>query len=161
MNSKYWINKLNLAPHPEGGYYKETYRSNEQFLPGGFSGLRNVSTTIYFLLEEDNKSHFHRIKSDEHWFFHEGSTIEILLLNNQHLSSILLGKDPDQGEVLQAVVPAGYWFAARMKDGKGYGLVSCTVAPGFDFNDFELASRKELIKQFPKQEKVISEMSLH
>jgi len=160
MNATYWITKLNLLPHPEGGYYKETYRCKEEVNSNKFEGSRNISTAIYFLLDGINRSHFHRIKSDELWFFHEGSTLEVLLLKETGLETILLGKNPDKGESLQAIVPAGCWFGARLKEGKDYTLVSCTVAPGFDFRDFELANKNELKKAFPAHTDIIEEMSL-
>ena len=147
-----WITSLNLLPHPEGGYYKETYRSPEQALFAGFKGPRSISTAIYFLLEGKNKSHFHRIQSDELWFFHEGVTLEILLLHKDRVETILLGKE----EQLQAIIPAGLWFGARVKDQTGYALVSCTVAPGFDFNDFELGKKTELLDLFPQHKEIIS-----
>jgi len=160
MNAEFWIEKLKLLPHPEGGYYRETYRCNQFVSAEGFEGSRNISTAIYFLLDGENKSHFHRIKSDELWFFHEGAALDILLLNDAGLETISLGKNPEQGESLQAIVPAGCWFGARLKDWKGYALVSCTVAPGFDFRDFELANKEGLMKNFPQHAKVIDEMSL-
>jgi uncharacterized protein len=160
MNAAYWIKKLNLLPHPEGGYYRETYRSSATIPAGRFDKNRNVSTAIYFLLEEKNKSHFHRIRSDELWFFHEGATLEILLLDEKGLSAILLGKNPEAGESLQAMIPAHTWFAARLKDQKDFALVSCTVAPGFEFADFELGKKELLKKQFPACEKLFEEMCL-
>ena len=159
MNAAYWIAKLNLLPHPEGGYYKETYRCKEVLNAERFEGPRNISTAIYFLLEGTNKSHFHKIKSDELWFFHEGSALEILLLKETGLETILLGKNPDKGESLQAIVPAGCWFGARLKEEKDYALVSCTVAPGFDFRDFELANKEQLRKVFPANAAIIEQMS--
>ena len=160
MTADYWIQKLNLQLHPEGGYYKETYRCNQLIQAEGFDGNRSVSTAIYFLLDGATKSHFHRIKSDELWFFHEGAALEVLLLNGTYLQIITLGKNPDLGETLQAIVPAGCWFGARLKDEKSYALVSCTVAPGFDFSDFELAKKEELKKSFPAHIQIIDEMCL-
>ncbi len=159
MNASYWIEQLNLLPHPEGGYYKETYRCATEISFPGFPEKRNVSTAIYFLLEEKNKSHLHRIKSDELWFFHEGATLEIICLSEEGLSTILLGKNSAAGEQLQAMIPAGVWFGARVKNETGYALVSCTVAPGFDFNDFELADKKTLLSQFPDHAHVVLEMT--
>jgi predicted cupin superfamily sugar epimerase len=151
MNAKDRITQLNLLPHPEGGYYKETYRSKEDAAFAGFNGKRNISTAIYFLLEGKDKSHFHRIQSDELWFFHEGSVVEIIILREDKVEMITLGKS-DQ---LQAIIPAGVWFGARVKDQQNYALVSCTVAPGFDFRDFELGKKKALINLFPQHSSVI------
>jgi len=158
MKAQYWIDQLNLQPHPEGGYYKETYRSSDESPFQGFEGSRNISTAIYFLLEQKDKSHFHRIQSDELWFFHEGETLEIFILHEDKVEVISLGKKMNQGESLQAVIPAGLWFGARVKDQQGYALVSCTVAPGFDFRDFELGKKNELVNIFPQHKKIIEEL---
>jgi len=159
MNAQKLIEKLQLLPHPEGGWYRETYRSAETMT--NKNGLnRNVCTTIYFLLEGNDKSHFHRIQSDETWFFHNGEPLEVLMITSGQLQSITLGNDIINREVPQFVVPAQTWFAAKIKSGTGYSLVSCTVAPGFDFSDFELAKRANLIKEFPELEEVIREFSI-
>jgi len=160
MNAKHLIEKLQLLPHPEGGWYRETYRSAET-ITNKNGANRNVCTAIYFLLEENNKSHFHRIQSDETWFFHVGEPLEILMITDGQLQLITLGNDILNGEILQFVVPAQTWFAARIKTGSGYSLASCTVAPGFDFSDFELAERENLIKEFSELEEVIREFTLN
>jgi predicted cupin superfamily sugar epimerase len=152
------IHQLQLQPHPEGGYYRETYRS--ALLTTAASGAqRNVSTAIYYLLENDDRSHFHRIQSDELWFFHQGQPLEVLLLENGQLTILTLGHDVGQGELPQAVVPAHTWFGARVKAGAGFSLVSCTVAPGFDFADFELADRTRLTNEFPEQAAIIEQFT--
>ena len=158
MNAKEWIEKLHLLPHPEGGYYKETYRSKEDALFADFDGKRNLSTAIYFLLEGKDKSHFHRIQSDELWFFHEGSALEIFILRENKIEITTLGKNSHLTEELQAIIPAGVWFGARVKDQQGYALVSCTVAPGFDFRDFELGKKKELMELFPQHALIVREL---
>jgi uncharacterized protein len=160
MNAAFWIEKLNLLPHPEGGYYKETYRSSSTIPAGRFDKNRNVCTAIYFLLQEKDKSHFHRIKSDELWFFHEGAVLEILVLDEKGLSIILLGKNPEAGESLQAMIPAHTWFAARLRQQEGFALVSCTVAPGFEFSEFELGKKEVMEKKFPSHAQIIEEMCL-
>lgn len=148
MMSEQIIKNLKLLPHPEGGYYKEMYRAEQKInLDNGKS--RNVSTAIFYLLENEDKSRFHRIASDELWFFHQGNPLEILSIQNGNLIKTVLGNNFEDGEVLQAVIPAHTWFASRVKNSKGYALVSCTVAPGFDFADFELADRDKLINEFP------------
>lgn len=156
----YYKQKLALLPHPEGGFYKETYRADLQIDVDGFNGSRNVSTAIYFLLENDNKSHFHKIKSDELWFHHDGDTLEIYVLHESGLEIIYLGKDLENGEVLQAVIPANTWFASKVKDNQGFVLVSCTVAPGFSFEDFEMATKNELLIQYPQNQEIISTLCL-
>ena len=159
MDTKHLIATLELQPHPEGGYYKETYRCN-QSLTTEYGTQRNISTAIYFLLENENKSHFHRIKSDELWFFHQGESLEILLIEKQELKIILLGNNIALGETPQAMVPANTWFASRVKNSIGHSLVSCTVAPGFDFRDFEMAKKKTLLTEFPLLKKEIEVMTL-
>lgn len=154
MTSKELVQKLNLLPHPEGGFYRETYRS-EQVLTLDNGVKRNANTSIYYLLEDNDKSAFHKIKSDELWFFHLGNTLEIVFIENDQLKTILLGSAIENGEVLQAKIPANTWFGSRVKDGKGFSLVSCTVAPGFDFADFELADRDDLLTQYPHLKSMI------
>lgn len=157
---KFYINKLELQKHPEGGYYKEVYRSNEiilkENLPGRYGGDRNYLTSIYFLLVEENVSLFHKIKSDEIWHFYDGSTIKIYILKNDGVLSVkLLGRNLESGESLQVIIKKNTWFCAEVVNKKSFGLVGCTVAPGFDFNDFKLAERDELIKNFPNHKELI------
>lgn len=148
------IEKLKLEAHPEGGFYKETYRA-DLLIKTDQLQTRNVSTAIYFLLKEDEKSLFHRIKSDELWFFHQGEPLEIVFIENNELRTLILGNDIANGEVTQAMIPANIWFGSRVKNAIGYSLVSCTVAPGFDFLDFELANRETLTTEFPHLKEVI------
>jgi predicted cupin superfamily sugar epimerase len=154
------IQQFNLLPHPEGGYYKETYRSKEAVaqnaLPKGFSGDRSFSTAIYFLLEKGNFSAFHKIKSDECWHFYAGQTLNVYVINsNDELEIIKLGNDIASGETFQYVVPANCWFASEPAVNTEFSFVGCTVAPGFDFADFELAKADELIKLYPQHEETI------
>ncbi|GAB2864168.1 cupin domain-containing protein [Hymenobacter ruber] len=152
------IQQLHLQPHPEGGYYRETYRARLHTTAAS-GAQRSASTAIYYLLENENKSHFHRIQSDELWFFHQGQPLEVLLLENNQLTVLTLGHDVGRGEMPQAVVPAHTWFGARVQGGVGFSLVSCTVAPGFDFADFELADRAQLTHEFPAQAAVIEQFT--
>jgi predicted cupin superfamily sugar epimerase len=139
MTSKDYIQQLQLIPHPEGGYYKETYRSPLDISLEGFSDERSISTSIYFLLEKGQQSALHRIKSDEIWFHQDGDSIEIIELDENNIEAITcLGKNILRGEVLQHVVKAGRWFGARLKPESSFCLVACQVSPGFDFRDFEL-----------------------
>ena len=158
MTSKELIQTLSLQPHPEGGYFRETYRSAET-LTTAQGKVRNVSTAIFYLLENKNKSVFHKIKSDELWFFHQGQPLELVSIENGKLNKLILGNDVSRGEVPQVRIPANTWFAAKIKGDIGHSLVSCTVAPGFDFSDFELAQRHDLIKQHPDLEDVINEFT--
>lgn len=155
------IHQYNLLPHPEGGYFKETYRSEESIpasgLPLRFSGGRTFSTAIYFLLLKDLFSAFHRIKSDECWHFYEGGSLHVHVLHlNGSYELIRLGKDREAGEVYQAIVPAGAWFASETSG--EYSFVGCTVAPGFDFADFELAKAADLKSEYPEYASLIERL---
>jgi predicted cupin superfamily sugar epimerase len=157
---QYWINKLNLIAHPEGGYYRETYRSGlsipREGLPPQFTGPRLVSTAIYFLLDGENFSAFHRLRSDELWHFYAGSPITIHVIEpDGGYSAIHLGSDPEAGDVLQAAIKAGHWFASHVRDPGSFALAGCTVAPGFDFADFELGKRAELVGPYPQHRHLI------
>lgn len=161
----YWVEKYHMQPHPEGGYFAETYRATEQVphaaLPARFGGSRSFSTAIYFLLEGHHFSALHRIQADELWHFYAGDPLEVFVIHpeSSELEIIRLGPDPEAGEVFQAVVPAGAWFGSRPVAGAAYSLVGCTVAPGFDFADFELAERETLLAAFPQHEKTITELT--
>jgi predicted cupin superfamily sugar epimerase len=164
MKAQDWIKKLKLIAHPEGGYYKETYRSDENIrasvLPERFNGDRSISTSIYFLLESNQVSKFHRIKSDEIWHFYEGSPLSIYMIDQWgDLEKIILGRDIDKDQKLQYAVPRGCWFGAEVVEDNSYTLVGCTVAPGFDFQDFEMAKREELLKQYPDQKEIIEKLT--
>ena len=158
-----YIQALQMRPHPEGGFFQESYRSEQTMqapAPGGGSVQRNVCTAIYFLLEAGNFSAFHRIKSDEIWHFYAGQALEVLeLLPDGELCCTRLGSDILRGEIPQYVVPADTWFASRVADGGTFSLVGCTVAPGFDFADFQLARRQELLEIFPQHRQVIAELT--
>lgn len=157
-NAKYWVGNLDLLPHPEGGFYKEVYRSSESFLPKNFDGERNYSTSIYFLLEKGNVSHFHRIKSDEIWYYHGGDALSVFVIHkNGRLEELKIGPNPDQGEVLQAVVPAGTIFGS--KSSGAYSLIGCMVSPGFDFKDFKLFKTSQLLEEYPSHHQIIKELS--
>jgi uncharacterized protein len=161
---RYWIDKLGLKPHAEGGFYRETYRAplriQKSALHGPFRGDRNASTAIYFLIDGENFSAFHRIASDEMWHFYAGSTltVEVIDPTGDH-SQILVGNHPEAGEEFQAVVPAGCWFASHVKNPHSYSLVGCTVAPGFDFADFEIARRTSLAAEFPQHRALIERLT--
>ena len=159
-----WIERLQMQRHPEGGWYRETYRAPESIpaaaLPDRFSGDRSFATAIYFLLEGDDFSALHRISSDELWFFHAGFSLVITsIAPDGTLTQRILGCDPANGALPQALVPAGSWFGARLLDPAGYALVSCTVAPGFDFADFELARRDDLLASYPHHAGVITALT--
>ncbi len=150
------VSALSMQPHPEGGYYSEVYRSPVE-IPGK---ERQLMTSIYFLLTSDNVSNFHRIKSDELWFHHAGSPITVHILNQDkgHIK-INVGSDVLNGEHPQALVNGGEIFGSSVDIENSYALVSCVVAPGFDFQDFELFNRAELIEQFPNHEEIITRLT--
>ena len=158
--AQYWIDAYRMQAHPEGGYFAETYRSAEKIpheaLPARFSGERSFSTGIFFLLENHNLSALHRIQADEMWHFYAGGPLQVYVIHpSGELEMIRLGNNPERGEVFQAVVPAGCWFGSKPAPETAYSLVGCTVAPGFDFADFELANRTELLNDYPQCREVI------
>lgn len=147
------IAQLKLEPHPEGGFYRETYRApvliSEGELAPHFRGARAFSTAIYFLIPAQDRSMLHRIKADEIWHFYAGDPLKIVEITPEGVvKETMLGLNLPQSEIPQYVVPAGNWFGA-VATGDNYTLVGCTVAPGFDFNDFELAERDRMLKEFP------------
>jgi uncharacterized protein len=154
------IRRFGLEPHPEGGYYSETYRADTFVRRDGANdadGTRAASTAIYFLLAEGAYSAWHRIRSDELWHFYAGSPLEIHSIDERGvLSTRKLGHALDHpGTVFQAVVPAGHWFAARCCDPSTYALVGCTVAPGFEFSEFEIADARALAEKYPLHRAII------
>jgi predicted cupin superfamily sugar epimerase len=160
----YWINKLGLQKHPEGGYFKEVYRADEsilkEHLPARYSGERSFATSIYFLITSESFSAFHKIKSDETWHFYYGSPLTLHIIDKSgNYTEINLGNNPDEGEVLQFTIPHGNWFAANVNENNSYALLGCTVAPGFHFDDFELGKKDELARKFPQHEKLIKKFT--
>ncbi len=163
MSAEDLIKSLGLTRHPEGGWYRETYRSSDSIpdaaLPR-FGGVRSCCTAIYFLLERGDISALHRIKSDELWHFHTGATLTIHVLapEGEH-QKLRLGANVLAGESFQAMVAAGCWFGAEVSGDGAFALVSCTVAPGFDFSDFEMGDREALLNQFPKHAHIIERLT--
>ncbi|MGA2668561.1 MAG: cupin domain-containing protein [Ignavibacteria bacterium] len=154
------IDELKLTPHPEGGYYREIYSSNDlvdgSLLSEPRVGKRSLSTSIYFLLKSGEISQFHRLRSDEIWYFHFGSTIIIHVIDiDGRYNTIRLGSSIERNEVLQVVIPAGTIFGAEVKDINSYSLVGCMVSPGFHFEDFELMKRNEMLNIYPGLKDVI------
>ena len=155
------INHYTLGPHPEGGFFRQTYIAEECILsaslPKRFDGNRPFSTAIYFLLPFGNFSAFHCIKSDEVWHFYEGCPLNIHVIHpNGDYECLKLGSNLKNGESYQLVVPANAWFASEpVGDPGSFALVGCTVAPGFDFADFELANAEVLVNQYPLHQQLI------
>jgi len=159
-SAEYWIEKLQLTQHVEGGSYRQVYKSGlmipQAQLPATYHGDRHASTAIYFLLDKNQFSALHRIASDEVWHFYYGDTLVVYEINTSGvLIEHFLGNNPGQGENFQCVIKAGSWFGAKVKNGGDYALVGCTVAPGFDFEDFELAEKDKILKEFPQHKDII------
>ena len=154
------IEQYGLQPHPEGGFFTQTYRSlgliPRAALPAGFAGERHFATAIVFLLREHDFSALHRLRQDEIWHFYLGGALRLVKISPEgKFSETILGRNGKAGDVVQAVVPAGSWFGAKPAEGATFSFVGCTVAPGFDFADFELAKRSDLLEKFPDLETII------
>ncbi len=163
-HSDYWIEHLALQPHPEGGYFREVYRSGEQVraehLPDRFKGARTFSTAIYYLLRTGERSKLHRIKSDEIWHFYRGLPLTIHMFGAKgSYEAVRLGDNPEHGERYQYMVPAGTWFGVTVESAPvpDFSLAGCTVAPGFDFEDFEMAG-DELITAYPGYQDILRKL---
>ncbi len=161
--AQYYVEKLQMQLHPEGGWYKETYRANG-VIPSGvlqsFNGDRNYATGIYFLLTAENFSAFHRIASDEMWHFYDGDGLLIHEIDEQgNYTQHGLGLNLDALEKPQLVIPAKSWFASEVKPNGSWCLVGCTVAPGFDFKDFEMPTERKLLGLFPQHSQVITRLT--
>jgi hypothetical protein len=167
QKAEFWITHLALQQHPEGGFYRETYRNRGGYDFTGstsFGAHRSYATAIHYLLKEGQQSKLHRIQSDELWFFHTGSPLVVHIFSEleANYSSFTLGLDPVSGQLLQASVPAGSWFGACFPDSivtDRYTLVSCVVAPGFDFIDFEFANKNILSDIFPRHKALIDRLT--
>lgn len=163
--AEFWIESLQLAPHPEGGFYRETWRSEDAYPfsdATAFNGPRSYATAIYYLLRGADRSKLHRIHSDELWLFHAGDPLTVYVFpQKDEPSSFTLGLAPDKGEVLQGVAPRESWFGACFENPReeSYALVSCVVAPGFDFRDFAFADRDTLQQKFPRHAELIAHLT--
>lgn len=153
-DAAYWISTLNLTAHVEGGAFRETYRSALK------TGERNFCTHIYFLLQQGQFSAFHKIKSDEIWHFYYGDPLIVYEINpDGSVTEHKLGNNPANGESFSRVIKAGNWFGSRVVKEAQYSLAGCTVSPGFDFNDFELADREQLTAIYPQHKQLIQELT--
>lgn len=164
MTAQHYIKKLHLTPHPEGGYFREIYRAEgiipQPSLPMRYNGGRAYSTTIYYLLESKDFSSLHRLKSDEQWFHIDGSALTIHSIDPQgNYTRHHIGKNLDKGESPFAVVPTGCWFGGTVDAQDSFALVGCVVAPGFQFDDFELGKRDELVKRFPQHKSIVEKLT--
>ncbi|WP_434304007.1 cupin domain-containing protein [Clostridium botulinum] len=162
-DANYFIEKLDMTAHPEGGYYKESFISAENItdsdLTTTFDDKRILWTSIYFLLRNGEVSNFHRLKSDEMWYYHSGSPLTIYMITPEgELITEQLGLDIEKGEKPQVLVPKNYIFGSAMNN-KGYALVGCMVSPGFEFRDFELFERNTLLNLYPKYKETIEKLT--
>ncbi|EEI13207.1 cupin family protein [Enterococcus faecalis ERV65] len=156
MTEQMWIEKLGLEAHPEGGYFKQTNKS-EQLIPAK-RGERALHTAILFLLNTESPSHFHRLKADELWFFHDGQPLTVhCIFPDGTYQAVQLGKDLVQGQQLSLSVPAGTIFGSTVAT--GFALVSCVVTPGFEFEDFELFTQAELLNDYPQHSEIIQHLA--
>src|SRR5215475_11841940 len=155
-DANYWIDKLRLQEHPEGGYFVETYRSRRIIDFDDYNGSRILCTAIYYLLLGNQHSAFHRIKSDEIWHFYAGSTLTLYVIHrNGALDEIVMGQNIDNNEIFQNVIQSGCWFAASVNVPDSYSLIGCTVSPGFDYRDWELANIDNLLDIYPQHKSII------
>ncbi|MFC1692255.1 cupin domain-containing protein [Candidatus Latescibacterota bacterium] len=165
MDAKEIIELLNLEPHPrEGGYYRETYRSNQKIpvheLPSHFKKDKHVCTAIYYLLTPETFSALHRVPTDELYHFYLGDPVIMFQLYSEGKSEKrLLGNNIDAGHCPQCLVPGGVWQGMKLIVGGRFALMGTTMSPGFDFQDFELGKRSELIEQYPEYEEMIKSLT--
>ena len=160
QDPQYYISKLGLEPHPEGGYFKRTFASQEQItdqeLTVDFEGKRMLYTSIYFLLTSNDVSHFHRLQSDELWYYHAGSPLSVHMIDeNGEYTEYKLGLDLENGEVPQVLVPKNTIFGSSVQDRETFSLVGCMVSPGFEYQDFELFTQEELLLKYPEHKEII------
>ena len=158
MQAEELIKHFDLQPHPEGGFFKESYRASGKTKTA--SGERSFSTGIYFLIPAGKKSSLHRLASDEGWHFYLGDPLKLFQISSDDkFSETILGHDVSVGQKLQHFVPAGDWFGAMPLSGSnGFSFVGCTVAPGFDFADFEMGNRSELLAMYPHARPIIERL---
>lgn len=153
----YWTERLELLPHPEGGYYKEVFRSSQEVVRKSSTAIKQACTSIYYLLEGNDFSGFHRLASDEIWYFHKGEPLLIHIIDRQGVYTTKELSDTLSGS-LSVVIEAGLWFAAEIPSAQEFALVSCAVAPGFDFTEFEMAKKDELIQLYPQHRDILSRL---
>jgi len=158
------IERLELTLHPEGGWYREVYRSDEELAPAGlpvrFDGPRRCATAIYFLINHASFSALHRIRADEQWHFYAGSPLTVHVIHpDGSYRALHLGSCLESGQHFTVVVPHGCWFGASVDTPGGYALVGCSVAPGFEFADFELGGREALLALYPQHAALISRLT--
>ena len=160
MNADYWIQHLKMEKHPEGGFYKSSFVSGDKFEPATHTEPRQFYTSIYFLLRSQDVSHFHRLKSDELWYFHAGSPLTVHMIDEEGTyRQSKIGLNIEIGESLQVMVPKGSIFGSTVDQPDDYSLVGCMVSPGFDFADFEFFTQQQLMADYPQHEKIIKQLA--
>ena len=162
-SAEFWIDHLRLEPHREGGYFRETYRSPFTVYPPGFEGQRHLTTTIYFLLKAGQISQLHQLRAEEIWHFYAGSPLTLHQLRSaEEYVTARIGPHVEQGQQFHTVVPSGVWFGATVDDARpgAFSLVACTCSPGFEFEDFTLANRDEMLKRFPAHAGIVRMLTL-
>ena len=151
---EYWIDKLNLERHTEGGYFREVYRKKAD-VQGG-----DLATSIYYLLPSGEASKLHRLENDEVWYYHYGSPLILYFITPQgKAESYLLGPEVEQGHHFSKVIPARTIFGAEVRDPDTFSLVSCNMSPGFDYDDFELMDRKKMLTLYPEYADMIHKLT--
>lgn len=157
-DANYFIDKLGLEQHPEGGYYKNTFSSAEEI--GAFGTTRKLFTNIYFLLKSGDVSHFHRLKSDEVWYYHGGSPLSVHVIDELgNYQEMKLGLDIENGEQPQVIVQKNTIFGSSVVEEDTFSLVGCMVSPGFEFQDFELFTQAELMSTYPQHAQIIKKLA--
>ncbi len=153
-SAEYYIKNLNMNPHIEGGYFKESFISNDEFKQD-----KKLWSSIYFLLRTGEVSNFHRLKSDELWYYHDGQALTIYMITPEgELIIKQLGKDIENGETPQILVPKGCIFGSAMNN-NGYSLVGCMVSPAFEYDEFELFKREYLLELYPNYKDIIIKLT--
>jgi uncharacterized protein len=160
----YWIRRLKLKPHPEGGWYREYYRAAGRIpaaaLPARYRGTRAYSTSVFFLLRSEEVSLLHKLHSDELWHWYAGSPLTLHAIDPRgRFRAFRLGPGTTLAHTFQAVLPAGWWFGGTVDRPRSYTLIGCTVAPGFDFRDFELGRHADLLRRFPRHARIIRRLT--
>jgi predicted cupin superfamily sugar epimerase len=157
LTAKDVIRLLDLKPLTiEGGYFRETYRAPEQINIEGYNGIRSLSTAIYYLLTPETFSQMHRVPGMELFHFYLGDSVEMVqIAPDASGETIVMGSDIKAGMQLQHVVPGGFWQGARLRPGGTFALMGTTMSPGFDYGDYETATREELIRMFPQHSEII------
>lgn len=154
--ARFWIKRLKLDKHPEGGCFTNTYTSDKKIDLRDYDGVRYSCTAIYYLLTGNQFASFHIMKSDEIWHFYSGSSLTLHIIDTKgQMNKILVGPNFDEGERFQVIVKSGCWFAASINEKKSYSLVGCTVSPGFDYRDWKIGNRKKLSEKYPQHKRII------